>query len=310
MVDSRLGQLDLARLAKKLVSEDGFRDLAFAHEAILEYKKFFFMLAESEYTGSNDDRGPEDRVRGYLPSAMIDLVWQRHMLDTARYFQDCERFDMPGGYCHRHELFDADEYQVASLCSHCGYAQADYSFTLQEYERAFGSAPRDDIWPQQYELMAPQHKKRKAKVRRDEELHERQYLSFAVPHMIVPYCETAAIRGMDKYTVPNEETLMAHLLWVGELVFDTLPQKQVRSLPGEAIGRISMGVQRRKAVMEVVREYARFLILVMRKNYGDMIATHTGNDTVNSSMEVTPSKLVDELWHAHILNSPAYFSFW
>jgi hypothetical protein len=310
-----LDTLDLERLTGKLVGEDGFRDVDFAREAILEYKKFFFMLTECEY-GENLNH---NALRRFLPSSFVDLVWQRHMLDTARYFEDCERFDMPGGYCHRHELFATDapnstDQRVVSRgsvhqpTSPSGCAQADYFFTLEEYERSFGHAARKDIWPDQYDFVT-QHEKRKTKTCDITGGHqEGKYLSFAVPHVIVPYSQNVCYHD-GKYTVPNEEALIANLNWVGELVFDTLPLKQMRSLRGQAIGKISFQTERITAVAKVVREYARFLILVMQKNYMDT-DDRNGKDDFEQSLEVTPSKLVDELWHAHILCSPAYFSFW
>lgn len=47
----------------------------------------------------------------------------------------------------------------------------------------------------------------------------------------------------------------------------------------------------------------------MRQAKAEMLAAEEGR-VLEKTAEITPSKLVDELWHAHILCSPAYFAFW
>src|SRR5436309_1058145 len=91
--------LDLARLAKRLVSEDGMGSQALAFQAIEEYKKFFFMMTTVASNDLNEVQYPY-----YVPSATVDKVWQRHLLDTLTYSQDCIRYGMPNGYLHRHEI--------------------------------------------------------------------------------------------------------------------------------------------------------------------------------------------------------------
>jgi poly-beta-hydroxyalkanoate depolymerase len=110
---------------------------------------------------------------------MVDLVWQRHMLDTFNYFEDIDRFGMPGGSCHRHELYsagtDVDDLidpdpgatATAEMCpspqDHS--TQSHYMSTLKEYENMYGRRPREDIWPRVYDYVA-QHEKRKIKIKR------------------------------------------------------------------------------------------------------------------------------------------------
>jgi hypothetical protein len=302
-----LDQLDLKRLAKRLVSEDGLKDEAFAHEVIAEYKKFFFLLVDSS------DESPSRR---YLPSSAVDLVWQRHMLDTFNYFEDCAKFDMPGGYCHRHELYSTSDGTLSSaeVSEDKGWhpasmdvsAQGHYVLTLKEYESVYGCAPREDIWPRVYDFVA-QHEKRKVKTHLDG--REEKCLSYAVPHALLPACEYGPV-DITNYSVPAEDVLVKGLMWVGELVYDTLPLKQLKCAKGEAIGQISFEAhQREQAVAKVVKEYARFLLLVMSSNAERMLASKQGG-LLEAKPEVTPSKLVDELWHAHILCSPAYLCFW
>jgi hypothetical protein len=163
--DDLINRLDLSRLAKRLVSADGLKDIEFAHETILEYKRFFFMVAESDVLP----------CRRYLPSSIANLVWQRHILDTFNYLEDCDRFDMPGGYCHRHELYsagtdagdiiDPDPVAAATAAEMCPSPQDHstqflYMPTLKEYENMYGRRPREDIWPRVYDYVA-QHEKRK-----------------------------------------------------------------------------------------------------------------------------------------------------
>jgi hypothetical protein len=305
--DDLINRLDLARLAKRLVSEDGLKDINFAHEAILEYKRFFFMLAECD----------EIPCRRYLPSSIVDLVWQRHMLDTFNYFEDCDRFDMPGGYCHRHELYSAgadvvdDITYLESAGEVCPSpldhsTQAHYMTTLKEYENMYGRRPREDIWPRVYDYVA-QHEKRK--IKRSASAMEEKCLSYAIPHAVVPVSKPPSTVDAETYVLPGELDIMKNVMWVGELVYNTLPLKQLKCVKGEVITQISFESQGPAAVENVVREYARFLLLVMRRAHDETTANSQGH-LFAAKAEITPSKLVDELWHAHILCSPAYFEFW
>ena len=82
------GTLGLERLVRRLVAEDGFADRAAALRAVAAYERFFFLAM------SGGDRG-----EALAPSAAGDRVWQRHLLDTRAYTQDCARWG--GGYLHR-----------------------------------------------------------------------------------------------------------------------------------------------------------------------------------------------------------------
>lgn len=292
-------ELDLSRLAKRLVSEDGLRDEQFAHHAIDEYKKFFFMLAESK----------ENQSDVYLPSPIVDLVWQRHMLDTLNYFNDCDKFDIPNRYCHRHELRSptgpidllpsSEEKQEVMLES--SSSQDHYCFTVNCYTEMYGSKPPLDVWPAHFDDKDLLEKRK---------VGEHKFLSYAIPHASIPNASYPVVDIAD-YQCPGEETLMQELMWVGELVYDTLPLKQLKCVKGEVIGLISFEAQREAAVKKVVREYARFLLLIMRRAQQLLLVEAEGGEIgKDAEHEITPSKLVDELWHAHILCSPAYFDFW
>ena len=316
---SPLDQLDLSRLAKRLVSEDGLKDESFALLAITEYKKFFFLLVDSEY---------EATCNAYLPSPIVDLVWQRHMLDTLNYFDDCTKYNMPNGYCHRHELRTAlttsksdsassEAKEEVNITFSTGLtAQQNYSFTLKSYEEMYGQQAPEEVWPQKYDYGALIEKRKHCDVK---------YLSYAIPHADIPAPmfnhNTFRDDNANKtYALPDDLELVKELMWVGELVYDTLPVKQAQCIKGEAIGQITFGNSERRAaaVNRVTREYARFLLLIMRRGVEDAEREReTRNSNHESEVEelqkrpeITPSKLVDELWHAHILCSPAYFDFW
>ncbi|RYH15449.1 hypothetical protein EON65_31765 [archaeon] len=320
-INSTLAELDLSRLAKRLVSEDGLKDENFAHLVIEEYKKFFFTLAEC----SCDAPCPI-----YLPSPLVDLVWQRHMLDTANYFTDCDRFDLPQGYCHRHELLGSNNSWINSSTTvkeegdDYVFAQKHYSFTLQAYKTLYGCAAPQAIWPTVYDYGARvENRKVVGKFKATDDgvegntQEEKRYISYAVPHANISSLtlSLSATTDIASYQLPTEETLVKNLTWVGELVFDTLPLKQLKCVQGEVISKISFNInpiqseQRSCMVRKVVVEYARFLLLLMRQAQFELSASQESRELKNT-LEITPSKLVDELWHAHILCSPAYFAFW
>eukprot|EP01031_Cornospumella_fuschlensis_P027188 gene27188-32851_t len=331
-IASTLAKLDLTRLAKRLVSEDGLPDLAFALLVIEEYKKFFFLLAES--SGDDDDDKvvvDDDNITDkgcpmYLPSGMVDLVWQRHMLDTANYFEDCDRFDLPQGYCHRHELLSCNDESLVPSSDGVDcfvVAQKHYAFTVRAYEALYGSAPPQDIWPAMYDYAGRVENRKVIDGYTGVDgsgttTAEKRYISYAIPHATISTVTMtpllSAVKDIASYELPAEETLVRSLAWVGELVFDSLPLKQARSVQGEVICQISFdpnptqSQKRACLVRKVVVEYARFLLLLMRQAHLDYVASRESREPERIA-EITPSKLVDELWHAHILCSPAYFAF-
>jgi hypothetical protein len=270
-------ELDLSRLAQRLVSEDGLQDSFVANLAIEEYKKFFSILIEF-------DSDP----LVYLPSTMVDLVWQRHMLDTFNYHEDCITLDIAHGYLHR---YDSDGDTLGGMedirDDNCCGIELDlllaYSTTLEKYRILFGEPP-ELIWPKMVSNTA-----------------------FAMPSR---QCLVRAVKpttiDLDRPTVV--ESLIDELMWIGDMVYESLPKKQLQCADDQPISLIAFPARttKRESVKIVVLEYVRFLLLLMKSYSSDeekhLIATMEG--------EVTPSKLVDELWHAHILQSTAYASFW
>ena len=84
-----LENLDLSRYVKKLVSEDGLGSAEHARDAIALYKGFLRVARD----GPGQPHAP--------PSADVDLVWQRHILDTKQYRADCGRIFGAAAYAHR-----------------------------------------------------------------------------------------------------------------------------------------------------------------------------------------------------------------
>lgn len=234
-------KLDLSRLAKRLVSEDGLKDEAFALLTIAEYKRFFFLLTECE-----------DAPRSvYLPSPIVDLVWQRH------YFTDCDIYDMPHGYCHCHELrssltllanqasAEAKEDNGAEITAEDSI-QHHYTCTMKAYEEIYGVRPPEELWPAHFDHAALKEKRKTPTSTGDE-----KNLSYAIPHADTQRATHPAV-DIHQYELPEEGVLVAGLMWVGELVFDTLPLKQLKCVKGEIIGQISFEAQRETAVGKVV----------------------------------------------------------
>jgi hypothetical protein len=322
MADDFQPTLDLDRLIKRLVTEDGIANPDLARKAVEEYKRFLVMCTLAQH---------EDDI--FVPSAMVDMVWQRHQLDTSNYFEDCGYFCLPGGYLHRHcvQVNQKNPSAQSDVCHSSAYSAADaYTRTLQCYEETFEVAPDPAIWP-----------------RHAFESDNSSGSAFVA----IPFYEFSASSVADTSS-EVEEQLVAELMWVGEVVRAELPKKQARCPgPNEAINQIRFyphcdcfvpsAEQEQQRLEVVVREYVRFLMLVMKyhlsepdaaddesaaeakgdsdahdRRDADLLVSENvvGARTIaplkkQQHFQVTPSKLVDELWHAHILRSPAYFQF-
>ena len=85
-MDPSHGFLRLDRVVRRLIAEDGFPDTDLARRSIAAYERFFLLAAQH-------------RAGPLVPSRRVDLVWQRHMLDTPAYAEDCARW--AGAYLHR-----------------------------------------------------------------------------------------------------------------------------------------------------------------------------------------------------------------
>ena len=119
--------VDLLRLAPRLVTEDGLRDRQHALLCIQEYQRFL-TLAEVH------------RGVALTPSAAVEAVWERHLLDTEAYFADSEA--VFGAYAHRFE------HAQGTGPSDCVYTTPDASYkaTCKLYEARYGAPPCAEAW--------------------------------------------------------------------------------------------------------------------------------------------------------------------
>jgi len=119
-VDAALRKLNLSRLLKRLTHEDGLGTTHRSLGAIGEYKAFLKLVWL--HPGEN-----------LMPSKAVDLVWQRHLLDTKVYAEECVALFGT----HLHRVYDAVEAPGAAL-----------ERTMRLYKTANGAVPDDvaDLW--------------------------------------------------------------------------------------------------------------------------------------------------------------------
>eukprot|EP01052_Picozoa_sp_SAG31_P053934 SAG31_NODE_14079_length_828_cov_1.106996_1_plen_162_part_01 len=126
-----LRQLDLSRLVRRLVCEDGLCSHQSAVAAIAEYKRFL-RLAQLH---------PGERMQ---PPKDVDAVWQRHLLDTKAYEIDC--IALFGTHAHRVYEYDDSVVDLPEGSVTC--ARLSLQQTRTYYEEAFGTAPPTEMWSQ------------------------------------------------------------------------------------------------------------------------------------------------------------------
>ena len=140
-------RLELARLAPRLVVEDGLRDAEHARLCIEEYQRFL--------TLAHVHRGV-----ALTPSSHVEAVWSRHLLDTKVYFTDCEA--ACGAYAHRVEHAQDAAVQGIDSCVFGG-GHASFATTCKLYAARYGAAPCTQAWaePGQASLrFLPEHDSR------------------------------------------------------------------------------------------------------------------------------------------------------
>jgi hypothetical protein len=245
--DAALRRLDLSRLLRRLVSEDGLGSLENAVAAIAEYKRFL-RLARLH---------PAESLQ---PSAAVDAVWQRHLLDTKVYEADC--LELFGTHAHR--LYPPQ----AGAAQHLARTR---ELLLQE-AALLGppSGPSAALWGELPTVPAMLS------------------VSPSLPAPPRPFTKLGGIlRGgrapSNLAPLANEE-----LEWLGAAVAKELPLKQSACKHAEPLRQIAC-----TDPAAAVREYKRFLQMMID----------------DSGVWLTPSKLVDELWHRHMLDSVNYSSF-
>ena len=210
------GFLGLERIVRRLIAEDGFESFTTAMRSIAEYERFFLLAARQ-------------RDVPHVPSRRVDIVWQRHMLDTVAYAEDCTRW--AGAYLHRIVPVPPDAYR-------------------QTLDRLGATDP--EIWDQ-------------------------------------PGPASIAAHGPDP--IPREERLGS----LEKEDFSALLVR-VRSSLQNKHGTPAWVAEARELLqadsMLAVEEYRRFLGLL-----------------ITEAAPLTPSKLLDEFWHQHVLDSCNYASF-
>ncbi|MCO7226333.1 hypothetical protein [Pleionea sp. CnH1-48] len=118
-IGSQEAQLSFAR---RLARENNW-SLSFSEKAILEYKKFIYLVA---VTG-----------RSQTPSDAVDQVWHLHLCYTQSYWNElCE--EVVGKAIH-HNPTEGGTAEDSKF-------EQQYQATLDDYEKEFGAAPRD-VWP-------------------------------------------------------------------------------------------------------------------------------------------------------------------
>lgn len=212
------GFLGLNRLIRRLVAEDGFPDKESALRAIADYENFFRL-------------GISYPLESFSPSQAVDLIWQRHMLDTRAYMQDCDR--LAGKYIHRFNdppLNAFEKYiQLLGVSNNITGVSPTSSYLCLGREINIDNAPYSSDLETENLL----------------ELVNQVRVSF------------------------QRKSSSANIAWIPEYL---------EMLESDSI--------------QVIEEYKRFLQLL-----------------IINKIVLTPSKLVDEFWHQHILNSTEYFQF-
>ena len=211
--------LGLDRVVRRLVAEDGFPSNQIALASITEYEQFFLLMASN----------PGQRL---TPSLAVDLVWQRHLLDTKAYMVDCKKW--AGGYIHREAGGDLDGFK--RCVDKLDWNSQSWGFQPAEVH-GFGGERAEFIW--------------------------------------------------DAKSLSSQLTNLENLSWLIDKTRLVLQKRDSKSL----------WVQDALVLLEAnptvaLEEYRRFLTLMMHQD-----------------RLVTPPKLVDELWHQHILKSRSYFAF-
>ncbi len=232
-----LAHLDLSRLLRRLVHEDGLESNNRAACSIEEYKRFLWLLWMY----------PEQKL---LPSKAVDLVWQRHILDTVAYEQDC--LALFGEHLHRiYGVIDPD---------------VELEHTRRLYRTAFPKAPSvtsEQLWKDVATVPAA------------------AMASASLPRL--PRAQHPSSVASKLEDVEDQD-----LEWLGTAVAQELPMKQAVCKMSEPLRQIALD-----DTGATVVEYKKFLRM--------MIDDH--------GAWFTPSKLVDELWHRHILDSVGYCNF-
>jgi hypothetical protein len=232
-VDATLRRLNLSKLLRRLAHEDGLGTTERAAAAIAEYKIFLKLVWLHP-------------CESLMPSKAVDLVWQRHLLDTKAYAEEC--LELFGAHLHRVYGVEAPD--------------AALEMTLQLYRTTSGGAVESDV------------------------------AALWQGVAIVPATTSVAVnlspRKLEQVVVPRVAVEDEDLAWLGVAVAKELPLKQAVCKYSEPLRKIAISDP-----SATVIEYKKFVRMMVD----------------DQSTWFTPSKLVDELWHRHMLDSVAYCEF-
>ena len=126
--ESALAEMDLEPIIIKAMDVDegmGW-SLDFALDIAREYRRFLVLCAQN----------PDTPV---VPSSVVDDFWHLHILDTAKYQEDCARF--LGYFLHHFPYFGMRGEQDAQNL------KTAWARTLELYRRTFGENADAELWP-------------------------------------------------------------------------------------------------------------------------------------------------------------------
>lgn len=213
---AKQGFLGLERVVRRLIAEDGFRDSQAALKAIANYEKFFILIATHQ-------------TEPLTPSQEVDMVWQRHILDTKAYTQDCIHW--AGSYIHRYQGSSSSSFErcvsLLEISDQAEWEQSSSSYAFSGLEVNINC--------------------QSCSSNVDEE-------------------NLSELLERVKYSLQSQDL---NILWVAD-----------------ALEYIDANYE------QTLDEYKRFLKLLIAGN-----------------TPLTPSKLIDEFWHQHILDTTDYWRF-
>ena len=97
--------------------------MEYALRAILEYKKFMFLVCATQHSQT--------------PSDQVDQVWHLHLLYTQSYWIE---------FC-RNVLHRDVHHGPTKGVEEQGLYKDQYAHTLEQYSKKFNELPPSDIWP-------------------------------------------------------------------------------------------------------------------------------------------------------------------
>lgn len=120
--DFEIDDLEASFTFTDKVAKENQWSLEYTLRAILEYKKFIFLIVYTKQVQS--------------PSKAVDLVWHMHLLYTKSYWID---------FC-KNTLGLNIHHNPSKGCEENEKIKNQYQNTLNQYRHLFGENPPEDIW--------------------------------------------------------------------------------------------------------------------------------------------------------------------